>query len=60
MHDTTSALLTRATEPGVALRREAVYGIAADKLLTVIDRTMQPTAVSLWLWPPIRRVRTGT
>jgi hypothetical protein len=35
LHGTTSALLTRVTEPGTAVRREAAYGIAADKLLTV-------------------------
>jgi hypothetical protein len=33
-HGTTSALLTTVTEPGTALRHEAAYGIAADKLLT--------------------------
>jgi hypothetical protein len=49
LHGTTLALLTRVTEPGVTLRREAAHGIAADKLLTVIDQTMQPTAVPLWL-----------
>jgi hypothetical protein len=42
------------------VRREAAYGIAADKLLTVMDQTMQPTAVSLWLRPSLRQVRTGT
>jgi hypothetical protein len=35
LHGTTSALLRRVTEPGTAVRREAAYGIAADKLLTV-------------------------
>jgi hypothetical protein len=34
LHGTTSALLRRVTEPGTAVRREAAYGIAADKLLT--------------------------
>src|SRR5262245_1695674 len=34
VHGTTSALLRRVTEPGTAERREAAYGIAADKLLT--------------------------
>jgi hypothetical protein len=34
LHGTTSALLRRVTEPGAAVRREAAYGIAADKLLT--------------------------
>src|SRR5512132_1214858 len=34
LHSTTSALLTRVTEPRTAVRREAAYGIAADKLLT--------------------------
>jgi hypothetical protein len=34
LHGATSALLTRATEPGTPVRREAAYGIAADKLLT--------------------------
>jgi hypothetical protein len=34
LHGTTSALLTRVTQPGGAVRREAAYGIAADKLLT--------------------------
>ena len=33
-HSSTSALLKRATEPSTAVRREAAYGIAADKLLT--------------------------
>jgi hypothetical protein len=35
LHGTTSALLTRVTESGTAVRCEAAYGIAADKLLTV-------------------------
>jgi hypothetical protein len=34
LHGTTSDLLRRVTEPGTAVRREAAYGIAADKLLT--------------------------
>ena len=34
LHGTTSALLRRVTEPSTAVRREAAYGIAADKLLT--------------------------
>jgi hypothetical protein len=34
LHGTTSALLRRVTEPCAAVRREAAYGIAADKLLT--------------------------
>jgi hypothetical protein len=33
-HSTASALLTRVTEPGGAVRREAAHGIAADKPLT--------------------------
>jgi hypothetical protein len=35
LHGTTSALLRRVIEPGTAVRHEAAYGIAADKLLTV-------------------------
>jgi hypothetical protein len=34
LHGTTSPLLTRITEPGTTVRREAAHGIAADKLLT--------------------------
>jgi hypothetical protein len=33
-HGTASALFRRVTEPGTAVRREAPYGVAADKLLT--------------------------
>ena len=35
MHGTIMTLLTRVTEPGTAVRRQAACGIAADKLLTV-------------------------
>ena len=34
LQGTTSALLRRVPVPGTAVRREATYGIAADKLLT--------------------------
>jgi hypothetical protein len=34
LQGTTSALLRRVPVPGTAVRREAAYGIAADKLLT--------------------------
>jgi hypothetical protein len=34
VHGTTSALLRRVTNPGIAMRREAADGSAADKLLT--------------------------
>jgi hypothetical protein len=40
---TTSALLRRVPEPGPAVRREAAYGIAADKLLTGRRAPARPT-----------------
>jgi N-terminal 7TM region of histidine kinase len=42
------------------LRDEVDLDTLSAELLTVIDQTMQPTAVSLWLRPPLRRSRTGT
>jgi hypothetical protein len=46
-HSTTSALLRRVPEAGTAVRREAAYGIAADKLLTARRglRSNWPTSV---------------
>jgi hypothetical protein len=43
-----SALLRRAAEPGTAVRREAAYGIAADKLLTACRELHSRELHSIW------------
>ena len=42
------------------LREEVDLDTLSAELLMVVDQTMQPAAVSLWLWPPLRRPRAGT
>jgi hypothetical protein len=41
----------------VRLRDEVDLDTLSAELLTVVDRTMQPTQASLWLRPPIERAR---
>jgi MFS family permease len=42
------------------LREQVDLDTLSAELLAVVDQTMQPTAVSLWLRPPLQRPRTGT
>jgi hypothetical protein len=42
------------------LRDEVDLDTLSTEVLAVVDQTMQPTAVSLWLRPPLQRARTGT
>jgi hypothetical protein len=42
------------------LREQVDLDTLTAELLAVVDQTMQPTAVSLWLRPPLQRPRTGT
>jgi hypothetical protein len=41
------------------LRDEIDLDTLSAELLAVVDRTMEPTTVSLWLRPPVERRRTG-
>jgi hypothetical protein len=42
------------------LREQVDLDTLSAELLTVVDQTMQPTTVSLWLRPPFERARTGS
>jgi hypothetical protein len=41
------------------LRDEIDLDTLSAELLAVVDHTMEPTTVSLWLRPPVERPRTG-
>ena len=44
----------------IRLRDQVDLDTLSAELLAAVEQTMQPTAVSLWLRPPLQRARTGT